>query len=75
MEDMPESDLLPKNMIKVYIFHYIFNHHMEKGREKGRRGGRGEEVRGEGRRWREYIIHRIVTVSLSLQLCEEELKN
>ena len=51
MEDMPESDLLPKNVMKVpEVFHYIVDHH--KGR-RWRRGGGGEEgkgkvVRGEG---------------------------
>ena len=51
MEDMPESDLLPKNMMKVpEVFHYIVDHHIEKGRgeemEKGRKREGGEEIRG-----------------------------
>ena len=63
MEDMPERDLLPKNVMKVpEVFHYIVDHH------KGRRwrrggGGEGEEGKGkevrreeEGRRGREYIF-------------------
>ena len=41
----------------------------ESGEEgRGRRGGGGEEIEG-------VHIHHIVTMSLSLQLCEEELKN
>ena len=46
MEDMPEGDLLPKNMIHI---HYIFDHHMEKGRRGKGRGGKAER-RGGGRR-------------------------
>ena len=43
MEDMPERDLLPKNVMKVSaVFHCIVNHH--KGR-RWRRGGGGEGER------------------------------
>ena len=57
MEDMPERDLLPKNMMKVLeVFHCIIREGdgegEEEGREreeiKGRRRGEGAKRRGEG---------------------------
>ena len=65
MEDMSESDLLPKNMIKVpevYIFTIlsIIIWKIGEGR-RWRRGGEGRREEGkwrggEGSRWREYIF-------------------
>ena len=56
MEDMSEGDLLPKNLIKVYIFTILSIIIWRRGGEGRWRGGEGEEVREEGRRWREYIF-------------------
>ena len=83
MEDMSESDLLPKNTIKVlevYKQSYCQSSYGEgergedgRGKRRETKGERRGGVRVEGRR---VHIHCIVTMScLSLQLCEEELKN
>ena len=76
MEDMSESDLLPKNMIKVpevYIFTILSIIIWRMG--KGRRGkGGGGKQRGRGGEESTYLPY-CHNVSLSLQSCEEELKN
>ena len=84
------TDLFPKNMIKVYIFTILSiiiwkmgEGRGEEGKRSGGEGGGGKaEWRGGGRRgggrgadggstYSSYCHN----VFLSLQLCEEELKN
>ena len=84
-EDMSDSDLLPKNMFQRYTYS-LGGDGEEKEREGGeegrgrggkgerRGGGGGEGQRGEGGEEEMEGVHTCHNVSLSLQLCEEELK-
>ena len=66
---MEESDLLPKNVMKLYSLYCRSLYEEGEGGERGRGGGGGG---GGGRSTYSLYCH---SVSLSLQLCEEELKN
>ena len=64
----PESDLLPKNVMKVpEVFHCIVDHHKGRRWRRGGGGGRGKVVRGEGiREEEESILFTVLSQCLSV---------
>ena len=74
MEDMPESDLLPKNVMKVpevflTVLSIIIREGDGEGEEEGRgRGDKGEEEGGRGREEEEVHMLYCHNVSLSMYI-------